>query len=855
MNISRVLLAKEFKSKFKSKSKPKPKRRCLHLDYRSEPQPQSQPQSPIPPLKSTATTRTATEASLFYSFIRKPHRSRPQLSNSLTMMLSPSITQSLPLPYLLYQRQISNSASTFSVRSNCNFNYRTMVNTFMTEKVHSDGKKRKRNSQSPPDQSNNNHCLQWKQCMKRKMLFTQLNTPLSDAVLGLDSTGSYLISVGDGRRMISTTAGMGTTTAIIDANIDNQQQEQQQHQYASIVGSYPSLSIRFYAVTSPALVECTNRSSESYLQQNTITGNMNINTNSGNRSRSRRGYRGSSSSSISPHVLTIPLALESLNQIGRVDRDIDSTLSTTLSVSNTRIQILLSRDGAIGVSFIHHTTGEDASSSIVLFNQPSGMSFSFGCQQQQQQQQLLRVCRCSRIRIGGGTSHTLRNLLWPTKIIPNKYHHENDESLLSSSSLSTSHTKCHIEKTKYDGDHDEKYFLCRSCRLTHGGYVLFNDEDDGYRIFWITTTTSENNDNDCTEATSYQSNDNNICLLSPKKEFQFKTKPQRVDIIEPCMDDAFEEMYVDPRNGYTVIPPSSSLPSLGHKPKKSPFHNTCGGGVRVKFEAYLHVDALLSDIIHRRRKIMFGDSGNDDQNRKSNFYHMNLPDFYYNIVSFNSSSGRSVNLVVTFANPRRQQESNDYQRNTKDKTNSNTMKVNTSITSPAAYALFVEIDLFDQSYSEGGWVQHPSKSGSTFLRQWSNQLAVHKRMAKTRMGPFCVSNDLAEKIKCLNSNLGVKSFECSNNHSNDYDNDNDGIYNEMDDVNPELWEPFVRLKLRQQQQQRVGMRVEAVGPPKEIAMSSLYKFCDLITNDAVVNGTPVSHLSSRDFPLQICYGV
>ena len=37
-------------------------------------------------------------------------------------------------------------------------------------------------------------------------------------------------------------------------------------------------------------------------------------------------------------------------------RDTDSSLSTTLSVANTRIQIILSRDGGIGVAFVHHST-------------------------------------------------------------------------------------------------------------------------------------------------------------------------------------------------------------------------------------------------------------------------------------------------------------------------------------------------------------------------------------------------------------------------------------------------------------------------------------------------------------------
>ena len=38
-----------------------------------------------------------------------------------------------------------------------------------------------------------------------------------------------------------------------------------------------------------------------------------------------------------------------------IRHELDSNESTTLSVTNTMIQILLSNDGGIGIGFVHHT--------------------------------------------------------------------------------------------------------------------------------------------------------------------------------------------------------------------------------------------------------------------------------------------------------------------------------------------------------------------------------------------------------------------------------------------------------------------------------------------------------------------
>lgn len=346
---------------------------------------------------------------------------------------------------------------------------------------------------------------------------------------------------------------------------------------------------------------------------------------------------------------------------------------------------------------------------------------------------------------------------------------------------------------------DKDHFLCSFYRFTSFGYILLNDEDDGYRIIWVESSESkEYNDNNFVQV------DNN----SGDQKGKLKIQPERNDIVEVC-SGTFEEAIIDPNTGCTL----SSLSNSDKKKITSSSYHATESFVKVVFEAYLHVDALLSDILHRRRKQLF--------NCESSFHCISLPDYFYNIVSFNSSNGRSITLVVTFANPTSVAPTKSYHQD-------NTMK-----SKAASYAILVEIDVFDQSYDECEWLVHPSLSDSTFLREWSNTLAIRTRMTEMRVGPFSVNDFMSSKLK--GRHLGVS---CS-------DRDDEYYFENEDDEDIELWEPFVLEKL-----ENYNISVKA---PKTISMSSLYRFCDVITNDAVVKREPVSQMNSKDFPLQIKY--
>ena len=307
---------------------------------------------------------------------------------------------------------------------------------------------------------------------------------------------------------------------------------------------------------------------------------------------------------------------------------------------------------------------------------------------------------------------------------------------------------------------------------------------------------------------------------------KFNIKPQRNDIIEKQPLETMETVEVDAISGYSCIIEKHVNGSSNEGNSSNSEY------VNIEFEAYFHVDALLIDILNRRKNLIFG-CYDDDQEDHHNHSVTIIPNYFYNIISFNSSTGRSLTLVLTFANPSKRNSSHHVVVDDDNKRKNKPL--------PAAYALFVEIDLFDQSYNELEWMIHRTKYDSKYLRDWSNTLATQKRMHEMKLGPYCVNNDLTNKLK--GRNFAISCCDSSSSSTNEV-NLND--FNNDDDDNVELWEPFVLQKLQQ--------NIKNLKEPKSIEMSSLYTFCDVISNDAVLNKSPVKKLKCRDYPLEISYG-
>jgi hypothetical protein len=218
--------------------------------------------------------------------------------------------------------------------------------------------------------------------------------------------------------------------------------------------------------------------------------------------------------------------------------------------------------------------------------------------------------------------------------------------------------------------------------------------------------------------------------------------------------------------------------------------------LNVAFEVYLHVDALLSDLICRRQSSLF----------KLSPYHNErvffMPEFFYNLISASPDTLKVV-LVVTFSNKEKMMKES-------------TKKV------PSALGVFVEVNLFDQSCSELQWVQHPSCNDTPSMKRWCNTLALIWRTKQCRVGVFCLDrSEIGQHL--VNWNCGT--HECN-------------VDEDMrDDYNVKLWRNYVERRYISKESKQ----------PKDISMSSLYR--DVITNRAVRNAIPVRRITSRNSPM------
>ena len=368
--------------------------------------------------------------------------------------------------------------------------------------------------------------------------------------------------------------------------------------------------------------------------------------------------------------------------------------------------------------------------------------------------------RLKNVRIGGRGSFTMRNALWPTTVIP------------------TRTRRLKRKDSKEDGaDSNLTPFMCRFIHRALSAYVLFNDEDDGFRITWITVADSIE---DCEE----------VCANEASNSlFNNGIRPTRSDIVAPSEGYVWQECLTDSLTGYRALDESNVADPLN--------------GLNIAFEVYLHVDALLSDILCRRQSSLFKKSPYHNQNA---FF---MPEFFYNLISA-TPDALKVMLVVTFSN--------------KEKMMYSTKKV------PSALGVFVEVNLFDQSYCEIQWVQHPSCNDASSLKRWCNSLALNWRMKQCRKGVFSLdSSEIGQHLE--NWNCGT--------HESNVDEDL------TDDYNIKLWRNYVERRYTSK---------ESIAPPKDVSMSSLYPHCDVITNRAVHEAIPVKRIASRNSPIELVYG-
>jgi hypothetical protein len=346
---------------------------------------------------------------------------------------------------------------------------------------------------------------------------------------------------------------------------------------------------------------------------------------------------------------------------------------------------------------------------------------------------LTRSFRCCNIRIGGWNSFSLRNSIWPTQLIPVQ----------------------NVEGAAH---------LCNSFRKAISGYILFNDEDDGFRISWLATFGM---------------------MHRPAKYLHrpCKIRPSRQDIISLPEEKVWETNVSYSATGQ--MQPDSSTWDGSH--------------LEVAFEAYLSIDALLRDILDKRKhSSMF---------RKSPYQSdcvRFMPEFCYNLVSV-TADRMEITLVLVFSN--------------KEKHLHTMKKV------PLAMGVFVRINLYDQSYDELQWV---CDNSTRSLKSWCASLVLNWRMKERRVGVFCA--DLSTTTD------KYANWVCPTHEHNS----NQDLH---DDINVTLWNDYALRNNRGK-----------VMTPKSICLGSLYPSCDIVSNRAVQTAVPLTKLTSRHSPVEVVYG-
>ncbi|KAG7361089.1 hypothetical protein IV203_036189 [Nitzschia inconspicua] len=357
---------------------------------------------------------------------------------------------------------------------------------------------------------------QWRPYAHRTVPFTRLGTPPGDAVLAMDRTGSYVLSLGT-----------------------------KDNDYAS-----PGLALRFYGIPSPA----------SMMQQ---------------QQRRRLQRKDNPPVSMAPLLQCVPL-LHGVGNIGPQQQELPMDVAEgaifqfqgTVSPVSTPVRVLVSRDWKLGVAMIcrkvfNDTIGEsqtETTGTLVLFTMPRVLGAS------------VKVYTCQNVQMSSVSQGIVRNLLWQVWVIPLS-RNSNDQAC---------------------------------CYASVPGYVVFHDEEDGYRITW------------CTEDSFLHDEGRLFDLVDGSSPLKNRVVPTQPILTR---QQTWEEATCDRKSGNYLPLSEASVSSVDH--------------LSVGHEAYLHVELLLADVLSKRKG-----------------FSETISDFFFSLISLHNG-GRVANLVIAFARTRK----------------------------------------------------------------------------------------------------------------------------------------------------------------------------------------------------------
>lgn len=702
------------------------------------------------------------------------------------------------VPCLLRQREIGSFFCNQKARP------RRLSKNAITMTANNENKKRWQNDmllfghQQSKNMQEKSKC-QWRDYVVRKIPFTKLGTPSFDAVLAIERSGSYILSIG-GRSQ------------------DNNNDARHENRADYNTNDTPALALRFYGMPSPSQISQQQHSIVSPLPTSLLENH-------------REPLLGNNSSRRnSPLLHTIPLL--TANTMGPENRrNYMLVASEGLSAPVTiPVQFLISCDWKIGVAFIRYSTASVANNisftsleydnlgTILIFSLPHGH-----CNVKIEDgfipitKQWAQKFQCRNVSIGGDGAFNMRNLLWKVNCIP---HHRNQ---LSSPGATRPMSAGNRELEQKNNKHctNEKFLLCDTI-LQFPGYILLNDEEDGYRLTWLIDKAWNQYDDACSLSIPVTTFNEDVPFDKDKEHF---VQPRIPNIIvtdrdqqqrkQEDLEGLWEESFTDARTGQRM----RTTRETNNSEQKTE------GEWTIACHAYMNIQALLSDILSRRkniRKKLGSFSKTDAQHNrtkshqlKSSSPHFLFPDYYYNLISINCG-GRIAEIVIAF-------------------------KASHKI---GCFGVVVRLDLFTQRYKEEKWVQNSYIEDKPSLRKWCNQFAINRRMEQCMIGPYCCSTQRNKHLSCIDGwGHLCKEF--------DFFIDR----NESDDRDPNVWEPFLhKFNEYDQKQKQTNQYCAIPKAPKMIYFSSLFPDCDRITNHAVTSGKPVASLGCKESPIELVYG-
>jgi hypothetical protein len=671
----------------------------------------------------------------------------------------------------------------------------------------------------------------WHAFAHRQIPFTALETPTSEAVLALDTTGSYALSLS----FMSNGEDDNDST---DASDDFPHGRYYNHLHQEI----PSIALRFYGIPSRCIAQ----------------------------KRAVGMARSGNHMIVSPKLLTIPLeyaSSSSSSSLARLHDDADGNVFGD-DIIPAVAELCISSDWRIGIGHVrpivtsssssHHEQQQqmDQSSShagsVVIFPLPAAVSRPPPIHDDETTGvSKIRVLKARHVPLAAQVPHgkrtTLRgrNLLWMVDYIPRCKSQSSPASTFISSSNHNNHNT-----TNNNADHP---FIVTGI-VEQPAYLYLMDDSEGFRLTWIVETGWE--------TTTRQQQHEPVPPALPLFRYQ-----PRSQVLTAPNDIIWTESWSDRQMGCRYEEEDESDDDdvdggLEHnkitKPKMK-------GQLGIAMEARLGVVELLTDILRRHPKWLAttkpgsssshknggggGDCDHEDidnvpihtDDESSPTPKASFSDYQYELISM-THQGRVGQLLITFCAAK-------------------SARNGATTTKNPWLGVIVAVDLWKKGrYQVLNFIKtNLSSSSTTATMKNLYNPAVSHRMRELGLGPYCVQN---------NDPRNWAELVCREpNHIGD-DHAVTTLHDSDKATNPEIWISFLQAMKREQDvdsnengddnggvaRRRRVQHYQQQPSSSYISLSTVYPDCEAVSNHTAIFGLPVMSLKASAAPMELVYG-